>query len=190
MFARVHSSSPNQGKYQAGLMPMWGQSIAPTHGWRESCLGATRLPRANALQDGGCWACWACWFSFILLILHFLFFHILDQLDQLDRFDESFHSSHSSHSFHSVRVSVRVYQLLQELLEIFPEDRQSMLKVAGEHGNWREVLALHLQSVDDMPAEERGRNWSLCFFCSMFLCNITIFVSKHTDFYTCWIYCD
>lgn len=77
-------------------MPMWGQSIAPAHGWRESCFGATRLPRANALQ---------------------------------------------------------------ELFEIFPEDRQSMLKVAGEHGNWREVLALHLQSVDEMPAEERGESY-------------------------------
>ena len=31
-----------------------------------------------------------------------------------------------------------------------------MLKAAGEHGNWREVLALHVQSVDEIPLEERG----------------------------------
>jgi len=31
-----------------------------------------------------------------------------------------------------------------------------VLKAAGEHGNWREVLALHVQSVDEIPLEERG----------------------------------
>jgi len=48
---------------------------------------------------------------------------------------------------------------LQELWDIFPEDRQSVLKAAGEHGNWREVLALHVQSVDEIPLEERGESY-------------------------------
>ena len=54
-----------------------------------------------------------------------------------------------------------------------------MLKVAGEHGNWREVLALHLQSVDEMPAEERGRNWSLKFLLFYFGFMYALFVQYY-----------
>ena len=36
---------------------------------------------------------------------------------------------------------------LRELLELFPEDGQSVVEVASERGDWREVLALHLQAL-------------------------------------------
>ena len=56
--------------------------------------------------------------------------------------------------------SLEVFQprqaALQELLEIFPDDRPAMLQVAGERGNWRQVLALHQQAVGQIPPEDKG----------------------------------
>lgn len=57
---------------------------------------------------------------------------------------------------HGASKVVQCPAALQELFEIFPEDRPAMLQVAGERGDWRQVLALHAQSVDETPFEEKG----------------------------------